>query len=146
MTVHIFSATEPLTAKLGNTMVHVQELECSSKSWACYFRDEDHSEGLGPPELVLPSMSCELLNLLQPNLVWWCVIMSQSAGSKVLNVWGQGHRMDTLCVCSSCISCTAKVFAAKPDTLYFSVSSLNVGLCETFQLFSSRPRSHGLKL
>ena len=44
----------------------------------CYLQGQGHSKGWYDQNMTLLAVSSELLNLQQPNLVWWYIIVSQS--------------------------------------------------------------------
>ena len=68
-------SNEPL--KLG-IVVYYHELECHAKKLVCYLQGQDHSEGIYNHSITISTVSSKLLIHLQPNLVWWYIILSQS--------------------------------------------------------------------
>ena len=52
-------------------------LSCRKKI-VCYLQDQGHSEGLYDQNMTILTMASELLILLQPNLGWWYIFLSES--------------------------------------------------------------------
>ena len=63
-----------------------QTLYCDASLWAglhakrlvCYFQGQGHSKGSNDPNVIVSTISAELLIILLPNLVWWYIIISQN--------------------------------------------------------------------
>ena len=71
-----------------------------------FSRPKQHSKGSNDENVVLSTMSSELLIPWQPSLVWWYIIISQGVLWKKKEkkndcVQGQGHSEQTKCLCLS---------------------------------------------
>ena len=72
----IFWAADPFAAILG-LIVHYHKPECFMKMLECCVQGQGHSKISKCEWMFVQMMSSETLNLLLPNLVWWCIILSQ---------------------------------------------------------------------
>ena len=72
----IFWIADPFATKLG-LIVHYHKPECFMEKSDCCFQGQGHSKILKCQWMFVQMTSSETLNLLLPNLVWWCIIMSQ---------------------------------------------------------------------
>ena len=59
------------------TIVHYHKPECIMEKLDCCVQGQSHSKISKCQWMFVHMISSELLNLLLPNLVWWCIIMSQ---------------------------------------------------------------------
>ena len=73
---HIFWIANPCATKLG-LIVHYHKLECLIKKLDCCVQGQDHSKISECLWLFIPMLSSEMLNLILPNLLQLCIIMSQ---------------------------------------------------------------------
>ena len=69
--------------KANLVVMHHHEPECLTKGLVCYHQGQVHSEGSNNQNTIISPNSLEVLILLQPNLVWWYIIMSWSVLWKV---------------------------------------------------------------
>ena len=99
---NIFWTAEYFVAELGMVTQHHEPVCCAEKKKVWYCQGQCYSEDVYDQNLTLSTISSELLiswqpnsknskgywmfvhvipsellNLLQPNLVWWCIIVSQ---------------------------------------------------------------------
>ena len=58
-------------------IVHYHKPECFMEKLDCCVEGQGHSKISKCQWMFVQMISSELLNLLLPNLVWWCIIMSQ---------------------------------------------------------------------
>ena len=65
-------------------MIHLQKPECLWEYFDCCIQSEGHSEGSKYQWIFVWLISSEPQNLLWPNLVWWCTMMSQNVMQKDL--------------------------------------------------------------
>ena len=70
----IFCITDPFATKLG-LIVHYYKLECFMEKLNCC--GQGHSIILKCQWMFVQMIFSKSLNLLLPNLVWWCIIMNQ---------------------------------------------------------------------
>ena len=66
---------DSLATKLG-LMAHYHKPECFMEKWDCCVQGHGHSKFTRLMN-VFPMMSSESLKLLQPNLLWWSIIISK---------------------------------------------------------------------
>ena len=76
-----FWTSGPFATKLG-LLVHHQKPECSVEKLDYCIQGQSHSEGSICQRMFVGMTSSEPQNILLPNLVWWCSIMSQSVIQK----------------------------------------------------------------
>ena len=77
VSISIFTITAaPFATKLG-LIVHYHKPECFTEKLDCCVQGQAHSKISKCQWMFVHMISSELLNLLLPNLVWWCIIMSQ---------------------------------------------------------------------
>ena len=72
----IFWTADPFATKLG-LIVHYHKPECFMKKLDCCGQGQSHSKISQCQWMFVQIISSESLNVLLPNLVWWCIIMSQ---------------------------------------------------------------------
>ena len=72
----IFWIAEPFATKLG-LIVHYHKPECLMKKLDCCVHGQGHGKISKCQWLFIQMLSSEMLNLILPNLVRWCIIMSQ---------------------------------------------------------------------
>ena len=77
----IFWTTDPFATKLGLT-VHYHKPECFIDKLDCCVQGQGHSKISNCQWMLVQMISSEMLNLLLPNLVWWCIIISQNVLQK----------------------------------------------------------------
>ena len=77
----IFWIADTFATKLG-LIVHYHKLECFMGKWDCGVQGQGHSKISKCQWMFVQMIFSELLNLLLPNLVWWCIIMSQIVSQK----------------------------------------------------------------
>ena len=53
------------------------------KRLVCYFQGQGHSKGSYDQNMIISTISAELLILLLPNLVWWYTVISQNVARKM---------------------------------------------------------------
>ena len=57
-------------------VAYFYELNCDTEKLFCYLQGEGHSEGVYNQNMTISTTSFILLILLEPNLVWWYIIIS----------------------------------------------------------------------
>ena len=72
----IFWTADHFATKLG-LIVHYHKPECSMEKFYCCAQGQGHSKILEFNEWSSRRFFSESLNFLLPNVVWWCIIMSQ---------------------------------------------------------------------
>ena len=72
----IFWTADPFATKLG-LIVHYHKPECFMEKMDCCVQGQGHSKISKCQWMFVQMIFSELLNLLLPNLVLWCIIMSQ---------------------------------------------------------------------
>ena len=80
--IYIFLTADPFAVKLG-LMAHHHKLDCFVKKEKknglfCYGQGQGHRKGSEFQWMFIWMISPKLLNLVQPNLLWWCIVMGQS--------------------------------------------------------------------
>ena len=78
----IFLIAVPFATKLS-LVVHYHEQECFMEKLDCCVQGQGHSKISKCQWMFIQLISSESLNLLLPNLVWWCIIMSQVVFQKI---------------------------------------------------------------
>ena len=71
----IFWIADPFATKLG-LIVHYQKLKCFMEKSDCCVQGQGHSRILECQWMFVQMIFSELLNLLLPNVVWWCIIQA----------------------------------------------------------------------
>ena len=80
---NIFWITKHFVTKVGMVMQHHEPESCGNVLLLLLFlQGQGHGEGSYDQNLTLSSILSELLIPWQPNLVWWYIIISQSATQK----------------------------------------------------------------
>ena len=72
----IFWTADLFATKLG-LIVHYHKPECFMEKLDCHVQGQGHSKISKCQWMFVQMVSSETLNLLLPNVVWWCIIMSQ---------------------------------------------------------------------
>ena len=72
----IFWIADPFATTLG-LLVHYHKPECFMEKLDCCVQDQGHIKISKCQWMFVQMMSSKLLNLLPPNLAWWCIIMNQ---------------------------------------------------------------------
>ena len=78
----IFWTAYPFATKLG-LIVHYRKPECFMEKWDCCVQGQRQSKISECQWMFFQIISSGMLNLLLPNLVWWCIIMSQAVFEKI---------------------------------------------------------------
>ena len=88
----MFWTADPFATKLG-LIVHYHKPECFMEKLDCCVQGQGHSKISKCQWMFVQMMSSEMLNLLTPSLVLWCIIMSQIVSQKrlVCCLQGQDH-------------------------------------------------------
>ena len=71
----IFWNADSFATKLG-LIVHYHKLECFMGKWDCGVQGQGHSRISKCQWMFVQMIFSELLNLLLPNVVWWCIIQA----------------------------------------------------------------------
>ena len=79
---NIFWNANPFATKLG-LVVQYHKPECLMKKLGCCVQGQGYHKTSKCKWMFPQKTSSEQLNPLLPNLVWWCIIMSQSVSQKV---------------------------------------------------------------
>ena len=76
------TVSDPFVTKLGLIVHH--KPECFMEKLDCCVQDQGHSKISKCQGMFVQMISSETLNLLLPDLVWWCIIMGQIVFQKDL--------------------------------------------------------------
>ena len=78
--------------KIGSLSIMSQSVMHKQKKSCCYLQSQGHSEGSYDQNMTLFTIFSELLIILQSNLVWWYIIISQSVLWKKKGLLHSGSR------------------------------------------------------
>ena len=82
-----------------DVVVHHHEMKCLAERLICWLQGQGHSEGLHNQTTIISAVSSKLLILLQPNFVWWHIIIKLECCVRKFgcSVKGQGHSKSSKC-------------------------------------------------